>query len=114
VADRSTLPLAMPQIQITLDSMRQTFVQALIHAHVNIEEEVDKALKAAVESFDFDLYVQNETHAILRDSIKEALKRAFGQAFSGYKSPLQEALNAAVVGVLREHFKKDKPDAPQP
>lgn len=107
------LPLAMPTITITLEGMKQKIVHALMEAHLDIEGEVDKALKAAVESFDFDLYVQNETHAILRDSIKEALKRAFGAAFTGYQSPLQEALNKAVVDVLREHFKKGKPDAPQ-
>lgn len=85
----------MPIIRLELDRMRQTMLVAFCKYSHDLEGKVDKALKDAIERFDFEAEIARMADGILREEIRKTLTNAFREI--QYDRSLRDALVKAMI-----------------
>lgn len=89
-------------VRFQIDHMKQEMVAALASHDTEIGGEIEKAMDAAVASFDWDREVQDMCENILHQSVKEAISAA---AYTICHSPeVQAAMNARISKTLQVMF----------
>lgn len=71
-----------PIVRLEIDHMKHSIMVALGPYFKDLGENADKALDDALRRFDFDAVVDDCIGQIVRESVKDALKKAVWAAFS--------------------------------
>ena len=66
-------------IQISLDHMQHKIVHAFGPFCDELEQNVDQAVKDAIENFDFHTEVRRQATRILSDAIEQSIRSAFSE-----------------------------------
>lgn len=98
----------IPMIHIELQNLREHVVHALTMRNQELVVEVDKAVKAAIDNFDFHAEVRNHATAIIKRAVESSIQSAVAQAFSwdhgaeGPRMQLAKIVKEALVKALTE------------
>ena len=87
-----------PILRLELSGLRYQVVHALMTHNRETEEQVGKAVAAAVESFDFEMAVRREATNQLTEAIKSAVAHAIYSLFN--EAEVRLAVQNAVTDSL--------------
>lgn len=85
-----------PVIRITLEDMRERLTMALIERHERMGDEIQRAVNATVDSFDFDREVRIQTEAVMREVIQGAIR------FALQEDKVVHAVRTALAKAIKE------------
>jgi stress-induced morphogen len=87
-----------PVVRITLQGMEQTVNHAMSGHLAKMDSDCQKAVKAAVESFDYAGEVRAMAQQMIRDAIKRALEKEilYGQTYTAIEKVAQEMIRKQV------------------
>lgn len=97
----------IPVIRIELEGMKLAIVTAYTKHMAEIDNDVQAAIKAAVDNFD----IRAEVKRIAGDCIREALKRAIEDQFRRHDGAGYQAIEQVATTLAQNAIKKIADDA---
>ena len=90
-----------PIVKITLQGMEHSIVHAMTDHLAKVDDACAKAVKDAVESFDYASEVRRMTHQLIQEGIKRALERelSYGVPYEMVKKVAGQMVQEALAKV---------------
>lgn len=94
------MPISIPvQVRLTLDHMRAEIVHAF--SEMDLSADVDRAVRSAVEAFDFEAEIQRVVGDEMRGMLRDGIRRELGRL-----AWTDEAFRAELAGVIIRAFQR--------
>lgn len=91
-----------PLVKITMQGMEHSIVHAMHEHFAQMDDACAKAVKAAVESFDYPGEVRRMAHQMIQEAIKRALEKEilYGPTYEKVEEVAREIVRKNIGGIV--------------